>query len=82
MAPGETKPADETMTRGRTTSDEADDDTSPRATEAPLRTGAEQPWDPEDFAVAAGRDPTPENVAWARRRLEEEGPAAIEKTVP
>jgi hypothetical protein len=47
-----------------------------------IRTGAEQPWDPEDLAVAEGRDPTPPNVERARRELEELGAAAIEKTVP
>ena len=47
-----------------------------------IRTGAEQPWDPEDLAVAEGRDPTPENVERARRELERDGPAAIERTVP
>ncbi|MEH1123868.1 hypothetical protein [Micromonospora sp. CPCC 206061] len=47
-----------------------------------FRTGAEQPWDPEDLAIAHGQDPTPRNVERARRELEEEGPAAIEKTVP
>jgi hypothetical protein len=46
------------------------------------RTGAEQPWDPEDLAVAEGRDPTPENVERARRELDRDGPAAIERTVP
>jgi hypothetical protein len=46
------------------------------------RTGAEQPWDPEDLAEAEGRDPTPENVARAARELAEDGPAAIERTVP
>lgn len=46
------------------------------------RTGAEQPWDPEDLVIAEGKDPTPENIEEARRRLAEEGPAAIEKTVP
>jgi hypothetical protein len=46
------------------------------------RTGAEQPWDPEDLAVAEGRDPTPANVERARRKLERDGAAAIEKTVP
>jgi hypothetical protein len=46
------------------------------------RTGAEQEWDPEDFAVAYGRDPTPENIEWARRMLAELGPAAIERAVP
>jgi hypothetical protein len=47
-----------------------------------VRTGAEQPWDPEDLAVAEGRDPTPRNVERARRELEQWGQAAIEKTVP
>jgi hypothetical protein len=46
------------------------------------RTGAEQQWDPEDLAVAEGRDPTPENVERARNELDQEGPAAIDKTVP
>jgi hypothetical protein len=50
--------------------------------DANLRTGAEQEWDPEDLAVAQGHDPTPEQVDRARQQLEEEGPAAIEKTVP
>lgn len=47
-----------------------------------VRTGAEQPWDPEDLAVAQGRDPTPENLERARHELERYGPAAIERTVP
>ncbi|MEV6596985.1 hypothetical protein AB0M36_09000 [Actinoplanes sp. NPDC051346] len=47
-----------------------------------VRTGADQPWDPEDLAVAQGRDPTPENIERARRELERDGPAAIERTVP
>lgn len=47
-----------------------------------FRTGAEQPWDPEDLCVAKGQDPTPKNVERARRELAELGPAAIEKTVP
>jgi hypothetical protein len=47
-----------------------------------VRTGADQPWDPEDLAVAKGQDPTPDNVERARRQLEEKGPAAIEATVP
>jgi hypothetical protein len=46
------------------------------------RTGAEQPWDPEDLAVAKGQDPTPGNVERSREELDREGPAAIEKTVP
>lgn len=46
------------------------------------RTGAEQPWEPEDLAEAEGHDPTPGAVERARRRLDEEGPSAIEKEVP
>lgn len=49
---------------------------------ADFRTGAEQPWEAEDLAAAEGRDPTPENVARAQRELDEDGPAAIERTVP
>jgi hypothetical protein len=47
-----------------------------------LRTGAEQPWDPEDVAVAQGKDPTPENIEKARKELERDGPATIERIVP
>ena len=47
-----------------------------------LRTGADQPWDPEDLAVAEGRDPTPANVERAREELDRDGAAAIERTVP
>jgi len=46
-----------------------------------FRTGGEQPWDPEDLAVAEGRDPTPANVERARRELERDGAAAIERIV-
>jgi hypothetical protein len=46
------------------------------------RTGADQPWDPEDLAAAQGKDPTPVNVERAQRELEDIRPAAIEKTVP
>jgi len=50
--------------------------------EPAVRTGADQPWDPADLAVAEGRDPTPENIERARKELERDGPAAIERTVP
>jgi hypothetical protein len=50
--------------------------------DARARTGADQLWDPEDLAVAEGRDPTPRNVERARRQLADDGPAAIERTVP
>ena len=46
------------------------------------RTGADQPWDPEDLVAAEGKDPTPENIERAREKLEREGPAAIERIVP
>jgi hypothetical protein len=46
------------------------------------RTGAEQPWEPVDLAVAEGHDPTPANVDRARRELAEQGRSAIERTVP
>jgi hypothetical protein len=47
-----------------------------------FRTGADQPWDPEDLCVAKGMDPTPKNVERARQELAEFGPAAIERIVP
>jgi hypothetical protein len=47
-----------------------------------IRTGAEQPWEPEDLVMARGQDVTPENLERARRDLAEQGRAAIEKTVP
>ncbi len=46
------------------------------------RTGAEQPWDPEDLAIAKGHDPSPTDVERARQELADQGPAAIERTVP
>lgn len=52
------------------------------STDPDARTGAEQPWDPEDLAAAQGRDATPPNLTRAARELSEQGAAAIEKTVP
>ncbi|MER5860864.1 hypothetical protein ACFV2Z_29190 [Streptomyces sp. NPDC059688] len=37
---------------------------------------------PEDLVMAAGRDVTPKTLDWARRKLETEGHAAIEKLLP
>ncbi len=37
---------------------------------------------PEDVVLAAGRDITPANLEWARRKLSEEGPAALDKLLP
>ncbi|PWR05115.1 hypothetical protein DKT68_28605 [Micromonospora acroterricola] len=47
-----------------------------------IRTGAEQPWEPEDLVMARGQDLTPENLDKARRDLAEQGRAAIERIVP
>ena len=44
------------------------------------RTGTEV--SPEDQVLATGRDLTPRNLEWARRKLEAEGPAAMEKLLP
>ena len=32
--------------------------------------------------LATGRDITPKNLEWAKRKLAEEGPAAMEKLLP
>ncbi|MCW5249713.1 MULTISPECIES: hypothetical protein [unclassified Streptomyces] len=37
---------------------------------------------PEDLVLAAGRDITERNLEWARRKLAEEGPAAMDKLLP
>ncbi|MER6028892.1 hypothetical protein [Streptomyces sp. NPDC001851] len=37
---------------------------------------------PEDLVMAAGRDVNPKNLAWARRKMEKEGPTAIERLLP
>ncbi|HET9381865.1 MAG TPA: hypothetical protein VFP69_13665 [Streptomyces sp.] len=37
---------------------------------------------PEDLVLAAGRDLTPDNLEWARRKLAAEGPAALDKMLP
>ncbi|MFI2433486.1 hypothetical protein [Streptomyces sp. NPDC018693] len=44
------------------------------------RTGTEV--SPEDVVLVTGRDLTPGNLEWARRKLEKEGPTAIEKLLP
>ena len=46
------------------------------------RTGADQPWDPEDVTKAKGQDPTPRNVERSRQELAEDGAAIIERLVP
>jgi len=47
-----------------------------------LRTGGEQPVDPEDLVMLSGREPTPERVERARKELEEHGAAAVERYLP
>ncbi|MCH0566537.1 MULTISPECIES: hypothetical protein [unclassified Streptomyces] len=37
---------------------------------------------PEDVVLAAGRDLTPRNLEWARQKLAQEGPAALDKLLP
>ena len=44
------------------------------------RTGTEVA--PEDVVLAAGRDVTPESLEWARRKIEAEGAAALDKLLP
>ncbi|MBB0247189.1 hypothetical protein [Streptomyces alkaliphilus] len=47
-----------------------------------LHTGGDRPVDPEDLVRLTGREPTPERLEWARKKLEEEGPAAVERLLP
>ena len=56
-----------------------EDTTTP---DALLHTGSDGAVSPEDLVLVAGRDVTPKNLAWAERKLAEEGPAAIEKLLP
>ncbi|MFC8358954.1 hypothetical protein ACFUIY_03680 [Streptomyces griseorubiginosus] len=44
------------------------------------RTGTEV--SPEDLVLASGKDITPHNLEWARRKLAAEGPAALDKLLP
>jgi len=37
---------------------------------------------PEDVVLASGKDLTPGNLEWARRKLDAEGPAALDKLLP
>jgi ribosomal protein L31 len=47
-----------------------------------LHTGAEGEVSAEDLVLASGRDLTPANVEWARRKLAAEGRVAVEKQLP
>ncbi|MEU9209697.1 hypothetical protein AB0D27_17520 [Streptomyces sp. NPDC048415] len=50
--------------------------------DALLHTGSGGPVTAEDLVLATGRDITPRNLAWAERKLKEEGPAALDKLLP
>ncbi|MFD6532499.1 hypothetical protein [Streptomyces sp. NPDC060184] len=47
-----------------------------------LHTGASDRPSAEDLVLASGRDVTPENLEWARRKIAEEGRSAIDKRLP
>ncbi|MET7701824.1 MULTISPECIES: hypothetical protein [unclassified Streptomyces] len=57
----------------------SDDTTTP---DALLHTGSGGEVSPEDLVLATGRDITPQNLAWAERKLAAEGPAALDKLLP
>ncbi|MFE5812614.1 hypothetical protein [Streptomyces sp. NPDC056479] len=44
------------------------------------RTGTEV--SPEDIVLASGKDLTPRNLEWAKRKLAAEGPSALDKLLP
>ncbi|MFI7320362.1 hypothetical protein [Streptomyces venezuelae] len=47
-----------------------------------LHTGSDGEVTAEDLILASGRDVTPENLAWAERKLATEGPSALDKLLP
>ncbi|MFI2205045.1 hypothetical protein ACH47Z_30515 [Streptomyces sp. NPDC020192] len=57
----------------------ADDHCTP---DALLHTAPAKNITPEDYVMAAGRDVNPKNLAWARRKMEKEGPTAVERLLP
>jgi hypothetical protein len=59
-----------------------DDEWGEPTSDAVLHTGAEHLPDPEDVVLASGHDITPERLEQARRLLEEEGAAGVEKLLP
>ncbi|MEU5520506.1 hypothetical protein ACIQCD_05885 [Streptomyces sp. NPDC093250] len=66
-----------------TSQPDASEQSEDRATPDSLlraRTGTDV--SPEDLVLASGKDLTPENLAWAERKLAEEGPVALEKMLP
>ncbi|MDO0938803.1 hypothetical protein QQY66_46445 [Streptomyces sp. DG2A-72] len=66
-----------------TTSHSASGPSEDRATPDALlhaRTGTDV--SPEDLVLASGKDITPRNMEWAKRKLAKEGPAALDKMLP
>jgi hypothetical protein len=56
---------------------------SERATpDALLHARSDAEVSPEDVVLASGKDLTPGNLEWARRKLDAEGPAALDKLLP
>jgi hypothetical protein len=71
------------MTTSRPDPSQPSDPTGERATPDDLlhaRSDAEV--SPEDVVLASGKDLTPDNLEWARRKLAAEGPAALDKLLP
>ncbi|MFI5675324.1 hypothetical protein [Streptomyces cellulosae] len=60
-------------------SGQSEDRTTPDAL-LHTRTGTDV--SPEDVVLASGKDLTPRNLEWARRKLAAEGPAALDKLLP
>ncbi|MFI6051969.1 hypothetical protein ACIBCO_17995 [Streptomyces violascens] len=54
----------------------------PITPDALLHTGSGGEVTAEDLVLASGRDITPQNLAWAERKLAAEGPAALDKMLP
>ncbi|MFD9485168.1 MULTISPECIES: hypothetical protein [unclassified Streptomyces] len=50
--------------------------------DALLHTGSGGEVTAEDLVLASGRDINPKSMAWAERRLAEDGRAAIDKLLP
>ncbi|MEU5432416.1 hypothetical protein AB0G73_03450 [Streptomyces sp. NPDC020719] len=50
--------------------------------DALLHTGSGGEVTAEDLVLASGRDITPKSLAWAERRLADDGPAALDKLLP
>ncbi|MCS0636765.1 hypothetical protein NX801_14060 [Streptomyces sp. LP05-1] len=47
-----------------------------------LHSGSDGEITAEDVVLASGRDMTPQNVAWAERKLAEKGRAALDELLP